>query len=474
MNTNIIANYHPLIVSPFQSAKNSDKSVVSNLARSPKIALIMVFIFALPVFTQAADPELTVMGAELAGNEEQTIPAWTGGITTPPAAYKVGDTHPDPFGNDEVMFTIDFGSMIEFKDQLSPGYMAMMEKHPNTYKLKIYPTRRSASHPQRILDHTTKFSSQARIIDNGAGLEGIVQGIPFPQPANGEQAIWNSRLSFKGGGIKRYINSTAPTEKGKYQLSVVLQEIMFPRQVAEVTQENFDGILARGINYVQSPIKAAGAMILFHANLNSVGTERNVWFYNPKKRRVKRAPRVAGSTPSSASDGIHLQDQNGMFSGKITDFNWQLLGKKEMYIPYNAYQLHSDTVSPDDIIKPGHMNQQLGRYELHRVWMVEATRKEGVDHPHKRRVYYLDEDSWHITMAEHYDDDDQLDRFSESHTVNYYEVPVLASTLDAFYQLNTKRYFLQGLDNQHEVSDFTFRENAKYFKSGSLKRRAKR
>lgn len=470
VNARYKANHHPVnnaIINKAATLKQSAREILG--------AALITITAILCIAPQAqSEPQLTVMGAEQAGNEAQSIPPWTGGITQAPPGYEVGKTHPNPFPEDEVLFTIDFGNMAEFADQLSSGHKAMMEKHPNTYKLKIYPSRRSASHPQRILEHTQKYAPQARIVDNGAGIEGIVQGIPFPQPANGRQAIWNSLVSFKGGSVKRYVNSAAPTDKGKYQLSVVLQEIMFPRQVADAALENFDGILARGINYVKAPSKAAGVMLLFHNNLNSVEQERKAWAYAPQKRRVKRAPGVDGNTPAAASNGIHLIDQNGMFSGKITNFTWQLSGKKEMYVPYNAYPLHSDAITPDDIIKPGHMNQQLGRYELHRVWVVEATRKEGIDHPHRRRVYYIDEDSWRILVAEHFDDSDQLDRFSESHTINYYEVPVLASTLNAFYKLDTRRYFIQGLDNQHPVSDFSFSEDASYFQPGTLKRRAKR
>ena len=448
-----------------------------NLFRSIKslsrfIAILLTTLLAMSQTN--ASPELTVMGAEKSGNADQTIPPWTGGITSPPDGYEPGEVHPDPFADDKILFTIDYAGMAEFKDNLTAGHLAMMEKYPNTFKLNVYQTRRSASHPLRVLDHTEKYGGQARIVDDGAGLEGIVQGIPFPEPGNGEQAIWNSLVSFKGGSVKGYVNSAVPSDKGKYQLMVVLQEIEFPRQTEEATLENFDGILARGINYVKSPSTVAGVMVLFHTNLNSVEKERNAWIYNPKRRRVSRAPAIEGNTPTAASDGIHLSDQNGMFSGKITNFNWQLLGKKEIYMPYNAYQLHSDKITPDDIVRPEHINQQLARYELHRVWVVEATRKEQVDHPHKRRVYYLDEDSWRILAAEHYDDNDKLDRFSKSHTVNYYEVPVLASTLDSFYKLDSHQYFVQGLDNQHPVSDFKFKEDASYFQPGSFKRKAKR
>ncbi|PKL97980.1 MAG: DUF1329 domain-containing protein, partial [Gammaproteobacteria bacterium HGW-Gammaproteobacteria-7] len=50
--------------------------------------------------------DLTPVGAEKAGNADGTIPEWTGGITTPPAGYRVGMFHPDPFAADQIQFTI--------------------------------------------------------------------------------------------------------------------------------------------------------------------------------------------------------------------------------------------------------------------------------------------------------------------------------------------------------------------------------
>ncbi len=90
--------------------------------------------------------DLTPIGGEKAGNADGTIPAWTGGITKPPAGYKPGDHHPDPFAADKVLFTITTANMAEYADKLTPGHKAMLKAYP-TFKMKVYPTRRSASIP---------------------------------------------------------------------------------------------------------------------------------------------------------------------------------------------------------------------------------------------------------------------------------------------------------------------------------------
>src|SRR3546814_4854380 len=74
--------------------------------------------------------DLTPTGAEQAGNADGTIPAWTGGITTPPAGYKVGMFHPDPFPNDKIEFTITPQNYKQYADKLTVGQKAMRsEEH---------------------------------------------------------------------------------------------------------------------------------------------------------------------------------------------------------------------------------------------------------------------------------------------------------------------------------------------------------
>ena len=64
---------------------------------------------------------LTPLGGEKAGNAAGTIPAWTGGITTPPAGYKPGQHHPDPFAADQPLFTVTAANAAQYAAQLTAG-----------------------------------------------------------------------------------------------------------------------------------------------------------------------------------------------------------------------------------------------------------------------------------------------------------------------------------------------------------------
>ena len=145
-----------------------------------------------------------------------------------------------------------------------------------------------------------------------------------------------------------------------------------------------------------------------------------------------------------------------------------------MYIPYNSYKLHSNELKYDDILMPGHINPEHVRYEKHRVWVVEANLKEGTRHIYKKRVFFIDEDSWQVHVADLYDNRDQLYRVAMAHGVNYYEVPTHWSTLDVYHDLNSRRYLAIGLDNEEKMYDFQQSFKDTEFTSNALRRSGRR
>jgi len=83
--------------------------------------------------------ELTPLGAERAGNADGTIPAWTGGVTIPPAGYKVGDHHPAPFADEAPLYTITPANFAQYEAHLTAGHIALLKAYSD-YKLPVYPT----------------------------------------------------------------------------------------------------------------------------------------------------------------------------------------------------------------------------------------------------------------------------------------------------------------------------------------------
>lgn len=418
--------------------------------------------------------DLTPMGSERAGNAAGTIPAWDGGITTPPAEYKPGDHHQNPWPGDKPEFRITGANYKEYADQLSVGQQATFEKYPDTYYMDIYQTRRSASFPERVYEMTAKNGETAELVADGEGVINAAEGFPFPFPENAYELMWNHKLKYKGIGGVRYNNQIAPTAGGSYSVTVIREELLGLYYKEGVTLEEINNILLYFFQEVESPARLAGNILLVHETLNQVEQPRQAWIYNPGQRRVRRAPNVAYDNPGTASDGLRTNDMTDMFNGAMDRFNWKVVGKKEMYIPYNSYAAHAEGVEYDEFIRPGHLNPELMRYELHRVWEIEANLKEGMRHINPKRTYYLDEDSYQIVLIDHYDARMQLWRSSEAHNINYYDVPTTWSTVEVHYDLQSGRYVGQGFDNTSAVNTFNVDLEPTQFTPQSLRSRGRR
>ncbi|TRY30078.1 DUF1329 domain-containing protein [Aliiglaciecola sp. M165] len=420
--------------------------------------------------------ELTPLGGEKAGNADGSIPEWTGGITSAPAGYTPGDFHPNPFPDDKVLFTITAQNYKEYSDFLSDGQEKLFETYPDTFKMPVYQTRRTASNPQFVYDATKANATRAELVQGGNGIKNAAIGVPFPIPQSGVEAIWNHVLRYRGQAIQRNGGQAAPTASGDYNVIGFDEILMVKYSNKDATPEALleENILMKFKQSITSPARLAGTALLVHETMDQVREPRQAWTYNTGQRRVRRAPNIAYDAPGTASDGLRTTDDFDMFNGAPDRYNWELKGKQEMYVAYNNYNLHSNTVSYEDILKPGHINPDLTRYEKHRVWVVEATLKEGLRHVYQKRVFFIDEDSWQVQVADMYDNRGELYKVAKAYGINYYEVPTHWSTLDVYHDLNSRRYLALGLDNEDKVYDFSVEPTDKEFTAQALRREGKR
>lgn len=419
---------------------------------------------------------LTPVGAQMSGNASGTIPAWKGGITKPPAGYKVGDFHPDPFASDKKQITITAANMEKHKSKLSVGQIALFKAYPKTFKMHVYPTRRSASYPKHLYKATKDNAIRSELATGGNGLKNAIMGFPFPIPKNGLEVIWNHMVRYRGEVVVRQTGQATPQRNGSYTLVKFREQFIQHYTLKGMTLKELEknNMLLFFKQWIVSPARLAGTALLVHDTLNQVKKPRQAWTYNTGQRRVRRAPNVAYDAPGTASDGLRTTDDFDMYNGAPNRYNWTLVGKKEIYIPYNSYKLHSDSVSYDEIIKPNHINQDLVRYELHRVWVVEANLKDKTRHQYKKRVFYIDEDSWQIALTDIYDNQNRLWRVGMMHALNFYEVPTLWTTLDTFYDLKSGRYLALGLDNEESMYDFNAKLTNRDFTPTALRRAGRR
>lgn len=418
--------------------------------------------------------DLTPIGAIRAGNEAGTIPEWTGGLRSTAEAgfpdFRSGRHHPDPYADDQPLYRITADNMAQYDDVLTEGHKAMFRTYPG-YFMDVYPTRRSAAMPERIYEATRRIAPDTHLIEGGNGFSGGAEGIPFPIPESGLHAIWNHIVRYRTDSARRTIGQAPVTRDGNFTMVMFTDEYLGAYGLEGAREDQLDNVIIFFKQTVTAPARLAGEVLLVHETLNQARENRKAWLYNPGQRRVRRAPNVAHDNPRTASDGLATSDQLDIFNGSPERYNWNLVGRKEILVPYNSYKLHSNQLKYNDVLKPLHINQDHARYELHRVWVVDATLKEGTRHVYKRRTFYIDEDSWQAMVVDCYDNRDQIWRVQEAHSISYYDVPSFWTTLELTMDLQSGRYLGIGLNNEERMTyDFSVKYSPADFSPATLRR----
>ncbi|EWC39314.1 DUF1329 domain-containing protein [Stutzerimonas stutzeri] len=418
-------------------------------------------IFAINVHAQVSAEQasqlgnsLTPVGAEKAANADGSIPAWSGGLPIDAGSVDSKGFLANPFASEAPLFTITAQNAEQYKDKLSVGQLALFKRYPETYKIPVYTTHRTANLPESVLADTKINATTATLVQGGNGVENYKTANPFPIPQNGLEVIWNHVTRYRGGSVRRLITQATPQANGAYTIVKFKDEFISPSNV-EGSSSQKSNILFYYKQQVTAPPRLAGNVILIHETIDQVKEPRLAWLYNAGQRRVRRAPQLAYDGPGTAADGLRTADNLDMYNGAPDRYDWKLIGKKEMYIPYNNYKLDDPSLKYSDIIKPGHLNQDYARYELHRVWHVQATLKPGERHIYAKRDIYIDEDSWQAAQIEQYDARGALWRVSEGFAQYYYNKQVSGYTAEAIYDLLSGRYLVLGLKNE-EKNAFEF------------------
>ncbi len=408
--------------------------------------------------------DLTPVGAEKAGNKEGTIPAWEGGLTAPPAGFKPETGYIDPYAADRPTLTITKANAEQYKDKLTAGQLALLNKYAN-YKILVYPTRRSAAYPKAITDKVKEQATKVEL--QGFGLANVGgTTTPFPIPKSGIEVIWNHNVRYLGGGLQRQFTSF-PVRAGGSTFEIKTDE-------ERIFAQNMDAPEANRLLYFKatllSPATLVGTVTLVHEPLDQVKETRSAWIYNAGQRRVKRAPDLAYDAITDGTEGMRVTDQYDAYNGAPDRFEYKLLGKKEIYIPYNAYKLVDKKVKYDQIIQPGTINADLMRYELHRVWVVDATLKPTDKHIFGRRTFYIDEDTWSVVWEDAYDTRGNLWRVGMHPVIQFYDYGVTWYAANVWHDLSNGGYLAASLMNQEPPWKFNVKGKLADFQPDALRR----
>jgi hypothetical protein len=410
--------------------------------------------------------DLTPFGAQMAGNASGTIPAWTGGLTQAPAGFVSGKNYIDPYASDKPLYTITAANMGQYADQLTAGYKAMLQKFPD-YKLVVYPAHRSVALPASEYAQIKQEAGKVALNDSGSGISNYVKSsVPFPVPGKPQELLYNHMLRYRQGGYQYFPTEMVVKPGGNF--TVIHRDATLAMASALGNPE--PNRLYYYLLKVTGPDSVAGQQSLLHEPMDQVKEPRLAWQYNPGQRRVMRAPELGYDSVDGLSDGLRTYDMYDMYSGATDRYDWKLLGKKEMLVAYNTYKLADRALPYSDIVKPEHLNQDLIRYEPHRVWVVEATLKPGARHIYGKRVFYIDEDSWAILATDLFDGRGELWRMQEAHSLQRYDVLSSIAISDVAYDLQARSYVVNGLANQERPERFGVTTTLQDFSPAALRR----
>ncbi len=412
---------------------------------------------------------LTSIGAEKAGNTAGTIPAYKGGLA------QNSDTNPyqDIYANEKPLFVITPQNLAQHKKNLTPGQISMFAKYPDTYKMAIYPSHRTANYPASVQAKAKKNARSSELLLGGNGLTNFDETVPFAIPKTGVEVIWNHETRFRGRNAELNGASIPVERDGTFFAIKTRSKLALPQYLKGGFNPKKDkNILFYYTSYTKAPARLTGNVLLVHETIDQVNEPRKAWQYNAGQRRVRRAPQVAYDAPSEGS--LSTSDQTDMYNGSPDRYNWKLVGKKEIYIPYNSYKLMDENAKYKDIIQAGHIDQDYARYELHRVWHVQGTLKGNARHIYATRDLFVDEDSWQIALADHYDSRGELWRMAEGHAMQFVNANATWYAAQISYDLMSGRYIAELNSEEHDSFKFDIPMKRKEFTTSALRRSGRR
>lgn len=390
--------------------------------------------------------ELTPVGAQRSANADASIPAWSGETAIPQGEWSYGKNRGDfwKHKDEKTLFTIDASNVDQHADKLSPGQVAMIKKTPG-YEMRVYPAHRECSYPDFVLENTKAGAKISKIAADGWSLEDArLPGVPFPVPKTGIEAMWNYLTRYQGVGVvtENALASVSPRPGTTGGVATRFN------QVAYYPWGRKGSMSPKDINYVQQgfyyafqePVALAGQALVQTIYMNK---DAESFYYFTGQRRVRRLPNYAYDTPIIGFENQFPNDSIFLFYGNPDRFDWKLVGKKEMYVQYNNFKMLDTSLKTQGLERP-YIDNDARRYELHRVWVVEGTVKDGVRHSASKKVFYLDEDTWLAVAGEDYDANNFLWRHKESSVIPIWELGACS---------NTATYYLHDLVSGRYVTD---------------------
>jgi hypothetical protein len=413
--------------------------------------------FAVAAFAKLAPDEvkqldgpLTPIGAERGGNADGSIPAWTSKIVgTPPGLhYTAGDRYPDPYANEKPLVVITPQNLHQYESKLTEGQKAMFKRYPDSFKMYVYPSHRDFALPESKYSAIRTWAARTTMTSDQNGLREFPPLAPFPIPKSGVELMWNLRFASDLIAEDAVYDQAVVYPNGNVVWGKTQYTVYAPLGADVFDPKNPLNSKSFYRTTIMLPLSDRGTIITGYEMWDQEGADtRRTWVYNPGTRRVRQAPEFGYDQPDGPG-GFRTVDDDRLFNGSGQRYDWKIVGKREVYVPYNNYKLLDPKVKYASLLTKGHENMEFMRFELHRVWVLQATLKENFRHQYAKRVLYIDEDTWNAVAADNYDARGTLWRTNFAPTIYAFDARDFYSTSTFYHDLVSGAYYADRLTNE--------------------------
>jgi len=340
------------------------------------------------------------MGAERAGSSTG-VAAYTGKLIGkwPGVTHEFG-YEPGPYAAEKPLRVITAQNAAADAARLTAGQLALFKQYPEQFRIAVYPGHRDFRYEDRACAIAKRNAASAEVVHDGKGVNGQAGAIPFPFPQSGLEAIWNVALARRAWSESVTSDTAIVYPNGTIAWGKARFVDMSPAMGGDASLQ--DKIAAYFFITYLAPERDRGNTSVGYAPMDFSADATRAWEYMPGTRRVRQAPEVGFDYPVPPA-GMHVSDEDSLWNGSPERFEWKLVGKKEIYVPYHNFGINDPALKYTQLLTPHTINPDHERYELHRVWVIEGALKPGLRHVYGRRVIYADEDTWLPLWADNYD-----------------------------------------------------------------------
>jgi len=256
---------------------------------------------------------------------------------------------------------------------------------------------------------TEKYKGTCKLRDDGLLLNWVA-GLPFENPQNGWEVAWNFEKRCKWDDVDFPYVAPVVDKKGKVKhfLKGDWRRLYFVGRTEVDPKPAYPN--DRGLELMDSygysdPYDMRGIIPRYYRYVDQFKPDDG-WMYIPTMRRVRRLS-TAQRMDTPGGGNVYTWDDFQGFAGKIMQYDWKLVGRKEALLPRMAK-------GTPEWVDGRHLANANQYYQRVNAYILECIPKDP-NHVYSKSVFWVDPESWHFCYAMRYDRGDRLWRIFNTH-----------------------------------------------------------